>query len=1206
MSVDERLGELLLRWEELKERGQPVAPEELCRDCPELLEELRRRIQELQSLKPALAAADSSRTGTDTTQPAHTIVEDSGSALRRARAVPGYEILGELGRGGMGVVYKARQKSLDRVVALKMILAGAHAGKPQRERFRGEAEAAAQLQHPNIVHVYEIGEHERCPYFSLEFVDGRSLNAILSENPPLPPIEAAALVEHLAQAVHYAHQRGIVHRDLKPSNILLTHEGTPKITDFGLAKRLEGGTSNTRTGDILGTPSYMAPEQAAGKSREIGACTDIYSLGAILYEVLTGWPPFEGSSAFDTVYMVITAEPVRPSQRNARVPPDLETICLKCLEKDPTKRYPNARALAEDLRRFQKGEPIEARPVGWLERGVKWVRRRPAVSALLALLFVSVLALLIGGWASAIQLYHGNLELQSARKKQHADLVHLNVTNGTHYLEEEDLFASLIWFARALKLEDNEARIEAHRLRIAAVLRECPRLSQLWVHEDSVRDVSFSPDGRWVLSASSDGTARVWDAAGGKARFDPPLQHESYIFRASYSPDGGRIVTASADETARIWDAATGQPIALLRGHKGTVRDANFSPDGNQVVTGGEDKTARLWDAVTGKQLRPPLLHDGAVIHASFHPDGKHLLTASADGSARIWQIGADSVKEVARMRHNAAITCACFDRAGKLVATASEDATARIWDAANGKPITAPLRHYGPVLYVSFRPDGLQLATAATALRAWVWDTKTGLVALPPLRHESAVCCVVFSPDGKRLLTASDDNTACVWDGTSGRPLTAPIQHNGTVVRAIFNPDGQHIVTGDKDTTVRVYDLTTATPPVPPLAHGQPLRQAVFSPDGSQVLTAGTDTARIWDAKSGKQLIELRGHKGPVVHARYSEDGSRIVTASGDATARVWDAATGKTIATLEGHKDAVTTAVFSPDGQRLLTASADATARIWDAATGRTLVELGSGEDHHQKEILDAVFSPDGSRVATASLDFTARIWDAASGRPIGKIIHHRRRVVRVAFSPDGRRLATASFDQTARIWDAATGEALLKEPLQHPGPVRDISFSPDGQAVLTTAEDNTARVWDVTSGKSLLPPLRHNGTVTMGRFSQDGKWIVTASDDNTGRVWDAATGEPLTPALKHRGWGRITYVAFNPSADRVVTASEDGTAQIRELDSKNLPEGDLERFAELLGGNSIGEDAGSRVPLEAWELRQLWNEVRKQHSSASARND
>jgi eukaryotic-like serine/threonine-protein kinase len=392
MSV-ERLDDLLLRWEELCEAGQTVSAEELCTDCPELLDELRRRIQALRRMNPALA----------TDLPASTSPGSGGKpGPTRAPAIPGYEILGELGRGGMGVVYKARQTSLDRLVALKMILAGEHASDDQRARFRGEAEAAAQLQHPNIVQVHEVGELVGCPYFSLEHVDGLALSEVILEFDCPPPLQAAALVEHLARAVAYAHEHGIVHRDLKPSNILLQKQSAsstihtkaasdtsdfwyhclPKIADFGLAKRL-GTRSRTRTGAVMGTPSYMAPEQASG-AKDIGPGVDIHALGAILYELLTGRPPFEAASDWDTVTLVISAEPTPPSHRNPRVPRDLETICLKCLRKEPGKRYASASALADDLRHFQCGEPIAARPVGRLERGVKWVRRRPAVAVMAA------------------------------------------------------------------------------------------------------------------------------------------------------------------------------------------------------------------------------------------------------------------------------------------------------------------------------------------------------------------------------------------------------------------------------------------------------------------------------------------------------------------------------------------------------------------------------------------------------------------------------------------------------------------------------------------------------------------------------------------------------------------------------------------------------------------------------------------------------
>src|SRR5262249_2776166 len=309
MSSD-RVEDLLLRWEELSERGESVTPEELCRDCPELLDELRHRVRALQALNPALDGISDPPTVAARAPSAGTTPK-SEAGPPRTTAVPGYEILGELGRGGMGVVYKARQQDLGRVVALKMILAGAHAGVQQRLRFRGEAEAAARLHHPNIVQVYEVGEQDGCPYFSLEYVDGRALNEVLIEG-LLPPSEAAALVEQLARALDYAHRRGVVHRDLKPANVLLTADGTPKITDFGLAKRLDEEQARTRTGDILGTPSYMAPEQADGKTREIGPAADIYALGAVLYEMLTGRPPFEGGSAWETVGLVLSAEPEPP------------------------------------------------------------------------------------------------------------------------------------------------------------------------------------------------------------------------------------------------------------------------------------------------------------------------------------------------------------------------------------------------------------------------------------------------------------------------------------------------------------------------------------------------------------------------------------------------------------------------------------------------------------------------------------------------------------------------------------------------------------------------------------------------------------------------------------------------------------------------------------------------------------------------------
>jgi eukaryotic-like serine/threonine-protein kinase len=1226
MSVD-RLADLLLRWEELREKGQTITPEDLCRDAPELLPEVCRRIVALERMELAL---DVPRPTAADTQ-AHARTMPSEEPLPPATAmVPGYEIVSELGRGGMGVVYKAWQKSLNRYVALKMMLSGAHAGTLQRQRFRREAEAAAHLHHPNIVQVYEVGEHDRQLYFSLEFVEGYGLNDVIHDGVP-PFAWSAAIMEKLALAVDYANRRGIVHRDLKPANVLIegsvrpstnpvqstrrlrkaaAHSSAedsilqivPKITDFGLAKRLDDDQVHTRTGDVVGTPSYMAPEQAAGLSKSISASVDIYALGAMLYELLTGTPPFEGDSPWETVHKVINLEPTAPSRRNSRTPKDLETICLKCLQKTPAKRYATGLALAEDLRRFLNGEPIAARPIGMAERGMMWVRRRPGLAALFGLCGVLVLALLVGGWVSAIRRAQTNSELTKVNQENHRALIRLNVTQGLHYLDDEELFGSLIWFARALTLE-NDARLEqTHRVRLASVLSQCPHLKQLWFHGAAVTALAFSPDGQWVLTGSDDGMARILNLATGASRQEP-IQHKQAVLCAAFNKSGDHVVTGSLDRKAYLWDAATGRLLATFVGHDREVVAVCFSPDGAQVLTASADATARVWDATSGAALGKPLQHHGPVVHARFAPDGKTILTASEDGQARLWVFEQGAFVGKHTLQHEGAVHDAIFSPDGLRVATAGADNTARIWDTASGKPLTQPLKHYGPVLGVCFSPDGRRLATASADLCARVWDCEKGQTLVPMMRHYSAVSSARFSPDGKRLVTASDDNSARVWDSNNGRPLTPPITHNGEVGQAIFSPNGRFIATGAEDTTARVYELEPEFASIPTMEQSKPLNQAAFDPDGKRILTAGSDgLAILWDARTGGQLVTLKGHKGSVQSASFSARGERVVTASVDGTARIWEAASGKVLLELKGHSGPVRTATFNHEGSLVVTASDDSTARIWDSVTGQTLHTLRNPPGEESYKLLDAKFSPDGRFVATAGADRAARLWDVSSGAQVGQTMHHLEEIVHIAFSPDGLLLGTASDDRTARLWYAATGKPALGAPLRHAGPVRDVSFSPDSTLVVTSGNDNTARVWSASTGELTLPPLRHAGSVTTSGFTPDGKRLMTASNDNTARVWDAETGEPITPPLGHRHWGRITSIDSNAAGDRFATASADGTAEIWQMRSIDMPASDLERLAQLLCGSRIGADGSSMVPLDADTLRSLWQEFRERISKAA----
>jgi WD40 repeat protein len=1024
-----------------------------------------------------------------------------GEAHTAAGRCGEHELLAEIARGGMGVVYQARHTRLGRVVALKMILAGQLASPAEMQRFRVEAQAAATLDHPHIVPIYEVGEYHGQPFFTMKLVEGSSLAQQLAHFTK-DPRAAARLLARVARAVHHAHQRGILHRDLKPANILLDGHGEPHVTDFGLARRVEGDSSLTQTGAIVGTPSYMPPEQARAE-KSLTTAIDVYSLGAILYEVLTGRPPFRASTPLDTILQVLEQEPVPPRKLQPRIDRDLETICLKCLDKAPPRRYGSAEALAEDLERYLAGEPIRSRPMRVWERGLRWARRRPALAALVAVSGVAALALvaLAVGAAFTAQLRQEQQRTQDALQTAQRYRAQMALERGRGLCERGDAAHGLLWLGRSLAIAPPQDAELAQEIRadLAGWRRQVHPLRAVLPHPGFVRGVAVSPDGQLLLTGCWDHTARLWKTSTGEP-VGQPWPHPDRVNAVAFSPVSRVAATACRGGTVWLWDLDTGRP--LDRGpmrHQDTVWSVAFSSDGKTLLTGSRDKMARLWDVATGKQVGPALPHGGEVFVAAFHPDGKSIVTAGQGAAPRVWEAG------------------------GK------------------GPPRDAPWgqEDFWMMAALAFSPDGKTVLTGAGSGTAQRWDVSTGKPVGLPIEHQLGVWGVAFSPDGKSFATGGRDGLIRLWDAATGKPLGAPLRHQDQVAGLAFSPDGRSVLSASIDHTARLWDVRPAVSLATPLPHDKYVLAAVFSPDGKTVLTGSQDkTVRLWDAQAGKELLDRRVRsKGYVFAVAFRPPDAKTFATSaseGEFAARIWETATGRPVTRPLRHDAQIWDVAFRPpDGKTLLTASRDKTVKLWDADTGKLLHTLP-----HDEDIRAVAFRPgDGKILATASDDNSARLGDADTGELL-HTLPHQAGVLAVAFSPDGRRVLTASGDRTARLWDAATGRELWDEPLRHQGSVNGVAFSPDGQTVVTTSSDWTARLWEAATGRPLGQPMQHHGPVLQVAFSPDGQLVVTGSGDATARLWSAATGKPFGTPLRHEG--PVLPVAFSPDGQTVLTGS------------------------------------------------------------------
>ncbi|MGR3276651.1 AAA-like domain-containing protein [Acaryochloris marina NIES-2412] len=722
----------------------------------------------------------------------------------------------------------------------------------------------------------------------------------------------------------------------------------------------------------------------------------------------------------------------------------------------------------------------------WIQKHLKeslWQRLRPAMPIITILLIFS-------GVTLGMAIYSDKL--------RRVALIREDLANTQHYLSTTKSSFSVVYAINAVDRSQSfpDVKAEAQSFLLKSIQR-VHEVNLLQGHQLSVTSVSFSPDGKRIVSGSKDKTLRIWDARSGQPIGGPFQGHQDAVKSVSFSPDGKRIISGSKDKTLRIWDARSGQPIgALLQGHQEAILSVSFSPDGKRIVSGSGDNTVRLWDAQTGQPIgRPFYGHQDAVRSVSFSPDGKRIVSGSWDNTVRLWDAETGRPIGGPLQGHQNSVLVVSFSPDGNRVISGSEDKTLRLWDAHMGRPIGGSLQGHQEAVYsVSFSPDGNRIVSGSGDNTVRLWDVQRSQpIGVPLQGHQEAVYSVSFSPDGTRIASGSGDNTVRLWDAQTEPLIEVPLQgHQETVLSVSFSPNGKHIVSGSGDNTVRLWDAQTGQPIGEPLqGHQETVLSVSFSPDGTRIVSgSGDNTVRLWDAQTGQPIGEpLQGHQDAVRSASFSPDGKRIVSGSWDNTVRLWDAQTGQPIGEpLQGHQDAVNSVSFSPDGKRIISGSSDNTLHLWDAQTGQLIGEPLQG---HQDAINSVSFSPDGKRIVSGSWDNTLRIWDVQKRQSIGGALYGHRDAVRsVSFSPDGKRIVSGSWDNTLRLWDVQTGQPI-GEPLQgHQDAVRSVSFSPDGNRLISGSKDKTLRIWEVGSNSLTQfacekfqhhPLLQHPETVT-----------------------------------------------------------------------------------------------------------------------------